>query len=174
MTKPLKTLSGGAMTQAAEYTRQSWHVVVDDDVSLADILVPAFWAHHAQKVKPGALIDVVNHDYSLDVTLRVLAAGIGFVKVRAIRVHEDAEVVAERTARAAEDAGDAEKMVLPEQYKITATGRGGFTVTYVPNDAKIATGKKTRADAVAVAKEHAANAGIAWPEATPVEIPAGA
>ncbi len=173
MSTPNKTLPGGAMNKAAEFDRQYWHVTVDDDVTLADILKPAFWAHHAAKLSKMALIDVVRHDLTLDVQLRVVNVGVGYAVVRPLRVFEDEAAVSARMEREAIDAGNAEQTKLPEEYKITTLGKGGFTVTYVPTDAKIATGKKTRAEAVAVARDHAEKAGIAWPDATPVESPPG-
>ncbi len=167
------TLPASALHRSAEYERSYWHVVVDDTITLDDLMRPAFWAHHANKLQRGHLVDVVRSDMTLDVQLRVLEAGVGFVVMRPRIVFEDEGAVAERQARAAIDAGEAVEMVLPEQYKITHTGRGGFTVTYVPTDAKIVTGKKTRAEAYAAAKDHAQKAGIAWPDAKPVETVAG-
>ena len=173
---PSKTLPASAMHNTADYERQAFHVVVEDHVTLEDIVRPAFWAHHAAKVKKLALIDVVRADMTLDVQLRVIDVGVGYIKVRPLRIYEDKQAVKER--KAAQDAGqDADEAAaaikLPEEYKITATGKGGFTVTYLPNDAKIATGKRTRLEAIAVVKDHAEKAGIAWPEATPAENNAG-
>lgn len=160
-----KTLPANALSQTADYARPYFHVVVDDTVTLKDLLTPAFWAHHARALqKPGGLVDVIRSDLTLDVSLRVLEAGVGYVRMRPLRVYEDKER-AKEIAGASSDNADAADIKLPDEYKITTTGRGGFTVTFVPNDAKIATSLKTRAAAVQAAKDHAKSAGIAWPEA---------
>lgn len=168
-----KLCPANALSQAADYARQSWHVVVDNDVTLEDVLRPSFWAHHANKIQKFALIDVVSQDMTLDVQLRVLETGTGYVVTRVRIEFQDADKAAERKAEAAAaDAGAADTVALPDEYKISM-GKGGFVVTYVPTDAKIATGKKTRAEAVTEAKAHATKAGIAWPDAAPADVPTG-
>jgi hypothetical protein len=162
-----KTLVASAIQHTAEYERSHYHVQVDDDVSIADVLVPAFWSNHTRALKRFDVIDVIRADGMFDITLRVTEVGIGYVKTRPLRIWEDpaAAVAAEEIAKAA--AGGEANEPVPPEYKITPMGKGGFAVTFVPADAKIAQGKKTRGEAVLAAKEHAKNAGIAWPDAAP-------
>lgn len=162
-----KTLVASAIQHTAEYVRSHYHVQVDDDVTIADVLVPAFWSNHTRSLKRFDVIDVLRADGMFDITLRVLETGIGYVKMRPLRIWEDeASAQAAKEAAAAEAGAEANE-ALPPEYKITTAGKGGFAVTFVPADAKIAQGKRTRAEAVLAAKEHAKNAGIAWPDASP-------
>lgn len=162
-----KSLVASALKNTAEYARSHYHVVVDDDVTIPDVQVPAFWSNHAATLKRFDVIDVLRADGMFDITLRVIETGIGYVKTRPLRIWEDeaSAQAAKEAAKAA--AGENGNEPLPPEYKITTAGKGGFAVTFVPADAKIAQGKKTRAEAVLAAKEHANNAGIAWPDASP-------
>jgi len=159
---------------SAETERSYFHVEVDADVSLQDILTPAFWGHHASRVKRGTLIDVIRRDLTLDVQLRVLETGKGFVKVRPIRVYEDeaaAAQIAETAARIEQINADdtVENEILPADfYKISHVARGakaGFVVIYKPTDTRIAEAVALRPDAVRLALAHAKQLGI---DLTPV------
>lgn len=160
-----KVLPANAMSQAAEFSRRSYHVVVDNDVTLDDIMKPAFWAHHIPKLEKHALIDVVRNDGSLDVQLRVIETGIGFASMRPLRVWEDGEVAADRAAsEAAIGAHNSAETAIPPEFKITHNVKTGFTVTLAATGAVISKGHKLRGEAVASAKSYASKAGIAWPE----------
>jgi hypothetical protein len=161
-----KVLTATAMHNVAEYDRPYYHVTADDDVTLSDLLRPAFWAHHVPKLKPGALVDVVNKGMTLDVQLRVVATGPGFVNMRPLRVWEDKEVAKARAEAAkAKDASDTDlaSVPLPPEYKIGAS-KGAFSLTFLPTETRLETNLKTRAAAIEAAKKHAKAAGIAWPE----------
>jgi hypothetical protein len=161
-----KVLASTALSQTAEYLAPHFFVVVDNDVTVDDIMRPAFWAHHASRLKRFNTITIVREDDSLDMDVRVVAAGQGFVRVRPIRIWEDEAVAAARAAEAsAAETAPAEIVVLPEEYKITS-GRGSFVLTFLPTDERIGSGYKTRTAAINAAREHARNAGIAWPEPT--------
>lgn len=147
----------------AEYTAPRFHVRVDDDVTMDDIMRPAFWAHHAGKLRPFNTIEVVRQNLSLDVELRVIEVGTGFVVVRPLRIWED-EAIAQARAAAVESANTVgADTILPTEYKIT-TARGNHVLTYTPTDTKLGSSYKTHALAVAAAREHAVKAGIAWPD----------
>jgi len=170
-----KTLPASAFSNnTADYARGYFHAVVDDSVTLDDLLTPAFWAHHTRSLTKMTLVDVVRQDMTLDVQLRVIETGIGYVRMRPLRVFEDEVRAKEMADAAAATAGtDADEVKLPAEYKITTAGKGGFTLTFVPSDAKIGEKIKTEAAAVQMAKDHAAIAGIAWPEPAPAETPPG-
>lgn len=173
-----KDLPSKELYHTADYNRSAYHVVLEDDVSLSDIERPAWWCHHSNKLKPFDIIDLVRSDGAFDVQVRVVKVGTGFVKVRFLRKWVDEAFAKEQKAKAA--AGDAKSGAadddtvppLPSEYKITKGGKG-WVVTFMPTDARIAQGKKTVAEAVEAAKEHATQAGIAWPDATPAESTPG-
>lgn len=173
-----KDLPSKELYHTADYNRSAYHVTVDDDVSLSDIERPAWWCHHSAKLKANDLVDLVRADGAFDVQVRVTHVGTGFVKVRVLRKWVDEAFEKEQKAQAAAGAaksGTTDDDVippLPEEYKITKGGKG-WVVTFMPTDAKIAQGKKTVAEAVEAAKEHATQAGIAWPDATPAESTPG-
>lgn len=56
----------------AEYSRRSFHIVAPVGITVADLMRPAFWAHHGNKVSPGDVIDVIADDGSFDAQLRVV------------------------------------------------------------------------------------------------------
>ena len=161
-----KALSPSAIQNTAEFNNSLYFVEVADDVTIEDVLRPVFWAHHTRRIEKNNRVSVVRADGAFDVDLRAIEVGVGFIKMRVLRLWEDEAAVKERAERAqAEATGDGVE-ALPTEYKITASGRG-FNVTFMPTDAKIATGIKTRGEAVNAAKTHAKNAGIAWPDAAP-------
>ena len=169
-----KTLSASAFSNnTADYARGYFHAVVDDTITLDDLLTPAFWAHHTRSLTPMTLVDVVRQDMTLDVQLRVLETGTGYVRMRPLRVFEDEVRAKEMAAVAAAKDEVSAGVKLPVEYKITSAGKGGFTLTYVPTDAKIAEKIKTHGAAVQMAKDHAKIAGIAWPEPAPAEATPG-
>lgn len=165
-----KVLSATALNHTADYSRDSYHVEVDNDVTLEDILRPAFWAHHIPRLRKNALIDIVRLDGSMDVQLRVIEVGIGYARMRPRLVWEDETVAA---ARAQTDTVIAEHNAIeasvPPEYKVSHNIKTGFTVTFVPTGAAISKGHKLRGEAVASARAHAGKAGIAWPDPEPQE-----
>lgn len=168
-----KVLAPTAVRHTAEYDAPRFHVRVDDDVTLEDIMRPAFWAHHAKTLRPFNVVEIVRQNMSLDMEVRVLEVGTGYVVVRPLRFWEDKAVADARAqAVAAADAGGAD-VVLPAEYKITS-GRGSFVLTFIPNDTKLGSAYKSRAAAIVAAREHAAKAGIAWPETLPATEPVDA
>ena len=77
----MKSLPATALGRnGADYKRSYHHVKVDADVSLDDLLGPGFWVHYAQMLQVDDLIDIVSD--VLDVQLRVVEKGVGFVKMR--------------------------------------------------------------------------------------------
>lgn len=157
-----KVLAATAFSHTAEYDAPHFHVRVDNDVTLEDILRPAFWAHHAGKLRPFNVIDIVRENMSLDVQVRVTEIGVGFVAVRVLRAWEDESIAAARAATLAAAETIGADVELPAEYKITHS-KGSFVLTYIPTDTRIGNGYKTRAGAVAAARDHAGKAGIEWP-----------
>lgn len=110
-----------ALRQQADYHRRVYHVVVPNDTLLSDLLRPGAWVHHADALKPGALVDVIREDMSLDVQLRVLASQRGLVDMRARMVYNDRATEGELlAARSKGDEPEAEEVLpeVPEGYKV--------------------------------------------------------
>lgn len=136
-------------SNGADYVRTYHHVSVDGDVTLNQVLTPTFWAHHTASVRIGDLIDVLSDN--LDVQLRVVEKGVGYVRVRP------------RLAWVAEEAKSAvvdDKPVgeLPDNYQAKRGPGGRWRVFMVEPYLEIRSGLATEADAVAVAQEHASKA----------------
>lgn len=74
------------MLSEADYVRQRLHIGTAEGATLDDLMRPAFWAHVAAQMRPGALIDVVDPAGSYDATLRVTETGEGWAKVRMLRL----------------------------------------------------------------------------------------
>lgn len=69
----------------SHYVRIHMTAKVPAGTVLADVTEPTYWANHAFRLKPGAIIEVIAEDNSLDCDLRVLEIGATFAKVRVIR-----------------------------------------------------------------------------------------
>lgn len=77
----MKALPATALRRnGADYERTYHHIVVEQDVSLDDLLRPGFWVHHVGTLRVNDIIDVVSD--VLDVQLRVVGKGIGLVNMR--------------------------------------------------------------------------------------------
>lgn len=161
--KPARKVLTSTALKLAEYEAPNYFVVVDNDTTIEDIMRPAFWAHHSGKLRKNNTIDIVRENSSLDMQVRVIESGQGFVRVRPLRAWEDEEVAKARAADVAAEETNTGAVKLPEEYKITS-GRGSFVLTYVPTDTRIGQGYKTRGLAEEAARAHAASAGIEWPD----------
>lgn len=78
----LKVLPIGKLVHQAEFDRAHWHLTVPNDVTIVDMLRPAFWQHYPNTLKSPALIDVMSEDGETDVQLRVMGSDVGMVNVR--------------------------------------------------------------------------------------------
>lgn len=80
----MKALKATAMDHS-HYMRIHMTAKVPAGTTLADVTEPSYWANHAFRLKPGAVIEIVSEDNVLDCDLRVLETGPTFAKVRVIR-----------------------------------------------------------------------------------------
>jgi hypothetical protein len=69
----------------AHHIRLHFVAQVPPGTTLEDVANPAYWAHHVQRLRPGALVEVLSEDNSLDCELRVTEVGPTFAKVRVLR-----------------------------------------------------------------------------------------
>ncbi len=141
--------------RSAPHERGDWYVTVPNNTTLDMIKAPGLWAHHANTLKPGARIEVVREDFSLDVELRVIKSEAGLVYVRVVREYvDDSDITA---AAAASGASGTEELKIPEGYKIGFAPRGdnrGHFVHHQATGVALIRKLNTRREAIAFARKH--------------------
>lgn len=160
------TVSTKHFMQAADYARQTWHVLVGNDVPVDDILAPAAWVHVAPYIKPHALIDVLSEDGHLDMQLRVVKLEDGLVFVRPRFFYENEAARAPLIAAAKSEAKVTPKELVEQAREQAPAGyKCGFSATKKTYWVQLkATGKMlkeglpTMQAALDFAKAHAAKA----------------
>lgn len=85
----MKALKATSMDHS-HYMRIHMTAKVPPGTSLEDVTEPTYWANHAFRLKPGAVIEVVSEDNALDCDLRVLEVGATYAKVRVLRHFSEA------------------------------------------------------------------------------------
>lgn len=156
------------MLVSAPHFMHQYIARVPNDTLLEDVLTPAWWAHHwgafvtkDNKATPilGGIVHVMREDMSLDVILRVVGVGQGYVKMRPIFTYENNDGLERSAASAAADEGP-DMPVLPEGYKSFHVPRGdnpGHAVRLVATGDVVVKGKGSKREAVLEAiKHHAA------------------
>lgn len=88
----MKPLKATAMDHS-HYVRLSLFAEVPAGTTLEDVLTPEYWANHTQRLKRGAVIEILSEDSALDCELRVLKVGQTFAHVRLLRNYIDDESV---------------------------------------------------------------------------------
>ena len=71
--------------KGAEYAFNTWRLVVPSETTIEDLKRGAFYAHIAQQLKHGDLIQVMPDNRSYFVELLVIDSGAQFAKVTVIR-----------------------------------------------------------------------------------------
>lgn len=154
----LKTLPIGHLIHQAEFARAYWHLTVPNDVTLDDLLRPAFWQHYPNTLKAPALVDVMSEDQELDVQLRVLGSDVGMVHVRLRAAFNLRDGETETEAPAEVETPD-----VPDGYKIGFSPNGGgywAQLTLAPGQKEmVSTGNTTKLEAIEAAIEHATRSG---------------
>ena len=134
--KPLAPLT---VSHRAEFARQVWLIRVDPATTLEDLLNPGFWVHQTL-LSRGDLLEIVAHDNSFDILLRVTEI---FGKVPAVRV------LRSFVSAEAETSGDVVEQVLsPDGVRWRAMASGQ----------EIASGLASRAEAEAALAAHRSGA----------------
>lgn len=155
--------------QSAAHFMHNYIAKVPNDTLLEDVLTPAWWAHHWKsfvtqdtKASPvlGGMVHVMREDMSLDVVLRVVGVGPGFVKMRPLfKPYVNNDGLELRAATAASDAAP-DMPVLPDGYKSFHMPRGdtpGHAVRLLSTGDVIVKGKASKREAILEAiKHHAA------------------
>jgi len=158
MTKPLSIKTE---PRQAEFSRSYRHIDVDNDVTLDDLLTPGFWAHHANTLQEKDLLDVLSFDMDLDVQLRVVETGVGFVVMRVCAVRHNRSGDADATIEEA-DEEEGELPEIPKGYKVgfSPGSKKWYVQTNLVKPAQtISTDHLTKRDAILDAVAHAAKVG---------------
>lgn len=109
-----------------------------------DLAEPTYWQHHARKLKLHDVLDCLSFDGTWEVTLRVIAKGDTWVRMRCLRVFKSD--TPENTDAPAE-----------ALYDIKPAGHGRFNVVHKESKALIAGGCQSRDEAIRARDEHIAN-----------------
>ena len=82
----MKHLSPTGMKQA-EFARNVWSCIAQHGISLEDIKLPEFWAHHARSLNQWDKIEVRAEDGSYFAELLVTQVAETFARVETLSVH---------------------------------------------------------------------------------------
>jgi len=135
--------SGSNAFQLATLVENRFMVQIPRNDNLDDICKPSYWAHHAVRVPPKALLTCIHQDLLWEADLRVLEAGRNYLRVAVVR-HVEYDVQA---------LGKAEIEKLKDQHKIDSNGQNGWRVID-PDGTVLFAGLATRADAERALDNH--------------------
>ena len=93
----MKALKATAMDHS-HYMRIHMTATVPPGTTLEDVTEPSYWANHAFRLKPGAVIEVLSEDNALDCELRVMELGPTFAKVRVLRHYVEKAIARKQPA----------------------------------------------------------------------------
>lgn len=152
----MKHLPSTALPNLADYGRSVWFIESAREITIDDLLRPAFWAHHANRLRKHDEIDVVAIDGSFDIKLRVTDIGVNAVKVRILRKWEDTEAKAAGEREAKAQAAAQTSPTIPGEKKFPCVdfkkATGWRALGYAGETIK--QGFATQADAQAVLDEY--------------------
>lgn len=149
----MKTLPATALrSNGADYLRTYHHVEVSPDVTLDDLLRPAFWAHHTTTLRVNDLVDVLTSDGGLDCQFRVIGKGVGYVTLRPLRIWQREE------AKAATEPGDDDLPLVPDGYAVNFAPRTKWRVFTTDPHIEISRDHASRREAIEAAIAHNAKA----------------
>lgn len=151
----MKNLPATAMnSHGADYARGYHHVNVDPDATLQDILRPSFWAYHVNNVRVNDLVDVLTLDGGIDLQMRVIGKGIGYIEFRVLRCWTR-EAVESIEFTSEPDTGDDE---IPDGYAVNFAPKQLWRVIMKNPHNIVSKDIRSKAEAINVAKAHAAKA----------------
>jgi hypothetical protein len=147
----MKKLHPTRLRNAAEFARSIWHVEVDPDVTIEDVMTPGYWQHHVAKIQIHDIIEIIGQGF--DIQLRATGKGIGYVETRLLRKWTDDVAVASKPAP---------DLDVPEGYVVDHTPKTLWRVRLKDGGVEVKRDIKTRSEAVDTAVAHAMRAsGIA-------------
>lgn len=144
----MRPLHPTKMRHPADYLRTIHMVVVDPTDTIEDVLTPAFWAHHAERVRINDVVDVISDTF--DLQLRVIGKGVGFVEMRVLRKWESDAPAAKLTA----DEIAAIEATIPDGYHIDHTPKTGWRAKLTNSGAEISRNHKSKVEAIQSAIVH--------------------
>lgn len=169
-----KALPLSALGTSTDYDRKSFDVKVANSIRLEDILTPTWWMNCTTRLGVGDVVDVRREDGSLDVCLRVMKVGPGFVQMRPrFEPYVDNRnlplldpMTGERnTASNTQDMVDDQPVDLPpelqDSYKVGYAPNGsekGYYVLHRASSAMVRKGLSNKTMAIEIAKSHAKEA----------------
>jgi hypothetical protein len=147
-----KLLSIKTEPRIADYSRSYRHIDVGNDVTLDDLITPGFWGHHANTLQPKDLLDVLSEDMELDVQLRVVETGVGFVTMRVREVFHDRSA----SNDVSEEIEDDVMPEVPRNMKVGFTPARGYYVqsTHVTPAEIVSSGHENRREAILAAIDY--------------------
>jgi hypothetical protein len=168
--------------QEAVYGQAHWLLLVNNDVTLAEVLRPAFWVQVLGRLRApaeksvGTVVTVISRDgnFECDVRVEKIEASLAFVRLRTpASLYEHPDRI--RAAKALATAIEGDLPDTPEGYKIGFTPKannaaGGYYVLLEATGARLYTAQ-TKRGAIEYAIEHAKKAGT-YVEAAKPEEPA--
>lgn len=156
----MKNLPATAMrSNGADYLIARHFVRIDPDVPLDDIARPSFWVHQARFLKKDDLVQVVSD--TLDVEMRVVEVGVGFAKMRPLRIWVDEKAQKAIAAKKGDDASGEPVAEIPDGYEIKKGPGGRWRVFIKDPRMEIKGGILKESDAVQFAIDHSAKANAA-------------
>jgi len=131
--------------QPSDVVERRFMVQIPHTDTFDDILAPEYWAHHAAKVSPRALLTCIDEHLRWEAELRVLEAGQTWLKVAVIR-HTPYQM----TAR-----GNSELEKLRSLFKIEHNGQNGWRILN-PSGQPLVAGLASEANAKTFLETHIA------------------
>lgn len=145
-TVTIKTCPPGVKAfQPADVVERRFMVQIPHTDTFEDILAPEYWAHHAAKVSPRALLTCIDEHLRWEAELRVLEAGQTWLKVAVIRL----------TKYNFKERGESEIEKLRKMFKVEANGQNGWRVLG-PSGQPLVSGLATEANAQSFLNTHLA------------------
>lgn len=99
------------------YTRNSWEFIAARGVTLADVIIPEYWLHFAQQLRPNDKIEVICEDGTWYAQLLVINADRTWAKVHVLSHHDLTQARSDTPARA------------EDEYDVDWTPSGKWTIT---------------------------------------------
>ena len=134
-----------AAFQPADVVERRFIAQIPHTDSFEDILVPEYWAHHAAKVSPRALITCIDEHLRWEAEMRVLEAGQTWLKLAVLRHTEYTLVVR----------GEGEIERLRSRYVVEQNGQNGWRIIG-PTGQQLVSGLATESNARAYLDSHLA------------------
>lgn len=146
--------------RGADYARTHYLVEVENDVTLEDVLTPAFWAHHHKQMPRLTVVEIVRKDLTLDGQFRVVRCEVGAVFLRPLGhiINNEDNIKRAVADKEAQDIADGINLDVPEGYKVKHAPFGYYVMMTVPGaEAENLTKGRSglsKAECAAFAREH--------------------